>query len=134
MKVEIRIGDVSSNKRIKYDFEKFEDSKLEKQRMYDFLLSSQNCIIEDVDNFLLYIVNNGLMAFIVKDNPDIEGDDLNSITKFDPKIYKVFEIDNNISKSIQTEKGTISKNYFNKLMGSIMDDYYECLNFYYGNE
>lgn len=54
MKVEIRIGDISTNRRVKYTSYKNDDVALEKKRMYDFLSECKDCIIEDVDNFLLY--------------------------------------------------------------------------------
>ena len=136
MKIEIRIGDTSSNVRMKYSFEKYDDINKEKLRMYKFLSDCNNCIVEDVDNFLLYLLNNGLMAFIIKNNPELKNEAYkeeicNLIPKFDFKTYKVFEIKNDGSEiSLQTESGNISKNYFNGLMGSIMDDYYSCLNFY----
>lgn len=53
MKVEIRIGDISSNKRIKYKSEKLDNVLSEKEQMYNFIKNCDNCIIEDVDNFLL---------------------------------------------------------------------------------
>jgi len=136
MKIEIRIGDTSSNVKLKYSFEKYDDINKEKERMYKFLSDCNNCIIEDVDNFLLYLLNNGLMAFIIKNNPELKNEAYkeeicNLIPKFDFKTYKVFEIKNDGSEiSLQTESGNISKNYFNGLMGSIMDDYYSCLTFY----
>lgn len=139
MKIEIRIGDVSSNKRIKYEFEMFDDVTKEIHRMYNFLSNSKDCIIENVDMFLLYTLNNGLMAFIVKDNPNITHIDhrdemYDLIPKLDPEIYKVFEIkEDGTEISIQEQKapaGHITKNYFNQLMGKIMDDYYDTLNFF----
>jgi len=136
MKIEIRIGDTSSNKRIKYSVEKSDDVKNAKKHMYEFLKTCDNCIIEDVDNFLLYTLNNGLMAFIIKNNIDLQNEEYkdeecNLIPKFSPEVYRVFEIqENGIEYSIQEPQGNVKKNYFNELMGSIMDDYYSCLNFY----
>ena len=136
MKIEIRIGDTSSNVRTKYSFEKYDDINKEKERMYKFLSDCNNCIVEDVDNFLLYLLNNGLMAFIIKNNTELKNEEYkeevcNLIPKFDFKSYKVFEVKNDGSEiPLQTESGNISKNYFNALMGSIMDDYYSCLTFY----
>ena len=136
MKVEIRIGDISSNKRIKYSFEKLDDIIDERKRMYNFLLNNKDCIIEDVDDYLLYTLNNGLMSFIVKDNPEItdekfKDEDYDLIPKFDPKNYKVFEIKEDGNEySLQDKDGNVGKNYFNKLMGCIMDDFYSCINFY----
>lgn len=115
MKIEIRIGDCSD--KIKYIRNYDDDPKTELSNMYNFLQKVDNCIIENVDVHLLYTLNNGLMAYHV----DLKSDD---IPKFNPDKYKVFENDN----CIQTENGYISKNYFNELMATIMDDYYDCLN------
>lgn len=140
MKIEIRIiEDTYESNRInifEYKHLKKDDTELEKLAMYDFLSKNKNCIITNVDNFLLYALNNCLMAHIIKDNPDIDKSDdydsLKHIPKLDPKIYRVFEINEDGSEiCIQRPEGMIDKNYFNKLMKSIMDDYYSCLNFYY---
>jgi hypothetical protein len=134
MKVEIRIGDTTNNKRLKYFSDKKDDIQLEKKCMYEFLTNNENCIIEYVDEFLLYTLNNGLMAHIVKNNPTIKkykDDEYNTIPKLNPETYKVFEIKDDGSEiSIQDNEGLISKNYFNQLMKTIMDDFYACLNFH----
>ena len=65
MKIEIRVGNTSSNKRVVLPFEKLDNIDNEKKRMYDFLTNCKDCIIENVDNFLLYTLNNGLMAYII---------------------------------------------------------------------
>ena len=136
MKIEIRVGNTSTNKRVIFPFEKLDNLDNEKKRMYDFLTNSKDCIIENVDNFLLYTLNNGLMAYIVKDNIKLQSDEYSDdeyhlIPKFNPKIYRVFEIkEDGTEISLQDDKGNIGKNYFNILMGSVMGDYYDCLNFY----
>ena len=76
------------------------------------------------------------MAYIVKDNVELQDEDYNDdeyhlIPKFNPDIYKVFEIkEDGTEISLQDDEGNIGENYFNILMGGIMDDYYDCLNFY----
>lgn len=136
MKIEIKVGNISLEKRVSLPFEKLDNIDSEKKRMYDFLMTCKDCIIENVDNFLLYTLNNGLMAYIVKDNSELHGDEYkddgyNLIPKFNPEIYRVFEIrEDGTEISLQDDKGNIGKNYFNILMGSVMDDYYGCLNFY----
>lgn len=136
MKIEIKVGDISTGKRVSLPFEKLDNIDSEKKRMYDFLINCKDCIIENVDNFLLYTLNNGLMAYIVKDNVKLQSDeykddDFHLIPKFNPKFYRVFEIKEDGGEvSLQDDEGNIGKNYFNILMGSVMDDYYDCLNFY----
>ena len=53
MKIEIRVGNTSSNKRVTLPFEKLDNIDNEKKRMYDFLINCKDCIVENVDNFLL---------------------------------------------------------------------------------
>jgi len=106
-----------------------DDINEEKKRMYYFLEQLEDCILIDVDMFLLYTLNNGILAYVVKDNPKIKDDsDYELITKFDPKKYRIFEVNGKgEKKSIQNESGTINHNYFNSLMGSVMDDFYDSL-------
>jgi hypothetical protein len=136
MKIEIKVGNTSTEKRVSLPFEKLDNINSEKKRMYDFLINSKDCIIENVDNFLLYTLNNGLMAYIVKDNVELQSDEYKDdeyhlIPKFNPEIYRVFEIkEDGTEISLQDDEGNVSKNYFNILMGGVMDDYYDCLNFY----
>ena len=76
------------------------------------------------------------MAFNVKDNPKIYEEEevdesYNLIPKLDPSNYRVFEImEDGTDVNIQDEEGSITRNHFNILMKTIMDDYYSCLNFY----
>lgn len=136
MKIEIKVGDISSNKRVRYSFEKHDDIANEKERMYEFLKNCNDCIVECVDEFLLYTLNNGLMAFIIKDNvklrnEDYKDEECNLIPKFNPEIYRVFEIqEDGVEISLQDKQGNIMTNYFNNLMKGVMDDYYSCLNFW----
>jgi len=136
MKIEIKIGNTSNDKRVSLPFEKLDNIDSEKKRMYDFLINCKDCIIENVDNFLLYTLNNGLMSYIVRNNvelhsDDYKDDDYHLIPKFNPEIYRVFEIkEDGTEISLQDDEGNIGKNYFNTLMGSVMNDYYDCLNFY----
>jgi hypothetical protein len=133
MKIEIRIGDTSTNKRVHYRWLsiKDDDTLTELKQMYNFLEGNNDCIIEDVDNFLLYGLSNGIMAYSIKDNPNIEEDEVNRIPKLNPQTYRVFEIKEDGSEVyIQDKDGLVSENYFDNLMGAIMKDFYTCLNYY----
>jgi hypothetical protein len=133
MKIEIRVGDTSTNKRIKYNSIKNDDVENELKQMYNFLERwyIKDTIIEDVDNFLLYALNNGIMTYLIKDNPSIEKDEVNRIPKLNPQIYRIFEIKEDGSEfCIQDKDGLVSENYFDNLMGAIMKDFYTCLNYY----
>lgn len=135
MEIRIEIGEINENTPIfNWASQKFFDVyDVQKKAMYQFLIdNNENCIISNVDMFLLYMLNNGIMANLVKDNPKIriDDDDYHAIPKFDPNVYKIFEInENGEKKNIQNESGTINYNYFNSLMGSVMDDFYDCLTY-----
>lgn len=138
MKVEIRVGDTSSRRRKNYVYKKSDNTEKEVFNMYNFLANSMDCIIDNVDNFLLYALNTGIMAFIVRNNPDIldkgvVDEEYDKILKFDPQIYKVFEIkEDGTAVCIQDKEGNVGKNYYNSLMRKVMDDYLLCLSFYEG--
>ena len=92
MKAEIRVGDISSNKRVKYPVEKLDDPQKDKARMYQFLSDCKNCIIEDVDINLMATLNNGLIAFNIKKVAEKEVnenalEEYELISKFDPDVY-----------------------------------------------
>lgn len=136
MKIEIRIGNVNDESpRIPWDSNnKLDNYSAEKKRMYDFLMRYDNCVIVDVDMFLLYTLNNSLTAYWVKDNPkSVDDEDFNNLVKLDPDKYRIFEIhEDGKEVSIQTSDlggKTVGKNYFNILMGSVMDDYYDALTY-----
>ena len=87
MKIEIKVGNTSTNKRVVFPFEKLDNIDSEKKRMYDFLINCKDCIIENVDNFLLYTLNNGLMAYIVKDNVKLQDKEYN-----DDEYHLIFKL------------------------------------------
>ena|ERR1035437_2414178 len=133
MKIQIEVGNTSEGLEVAYNEGSgyYDDIDLEKKARYGFLNILEDCTIVDVDMFLLYILNNGILAHVVKDNPKIKDDsDYELITKFDPKKYRIFEVNGKgEKKSIQNESGTINHNYFNSLMGSVMGDFYDSLEY-----
>lgn len=133
MKLEIRIGDTSKNIRVKYPNIKKDNIHLEKQEMYKFLADCNDCIIEDADNFLVYAMNNCICSFLVSESniDDSDREELSQIPKLSPEKYRIIQIlEDNIEVSIQNKEGRIANNYFNQLMGLIMDDFYLTLNHY----
>lgn len=133
MNIEIRIGDISKNNRIKYPSVKLDNTREELIRMYEFLSNSNNVIIEDVDMFLFYAVNNMLFANNVKDKVVDEDEYFSKLKKLDRNDVKIISIDSNgIETEIFATDDIIrneQKQYFNDLMGIVMDDFYTCLNY-----
>lgn len=134
MKIEIRVGKVSvTSKRIKYPKVKRDNIHLEKQDMYKFLADCKDCIIEDAEDFLVYALNNCICSFLVDESCLNESDkkDLAHIPKLSPKTYKIIQIlEDGVEVSMQNQEGRIVNNYFNELMGVVMDDFYLTLNHY----
>jgi hypothetical protein len=56
MKIIIKVGDVRSGEKVSYERIKNDKPQIEVFNMYQFLKTCDNCIIENVDNFLLYLV------------------------------------------------------------------------------
>jgi hypothetical protein len=139
MKVVIEVGKVNRMTPIfNWSGKTFlDDCENQLQSMYNFLLNcgDDNCIINNADMYLLYALNNGFLANEVKDNPDItdKSDRYHKIPKFDPNKYRIYEVsENGEKKNLQTESGTITDNYYDKLMGKVMDDFYVSLNYLEG--
>jgi len=135
MKVRIEIGTVNEmTPMLNWSTRTFfDDCETEKESMYKFLSdNNDNCIIDNADMYLIYVLNNGFLANEVKNNVSIKDNDVkyNKIPKFDPNKYRVYEVNQNgEKKNIQNESGTINTNYFDTLMGKVMDDFYVSLNY-----
>ncbi len=84
--------------------------------------------------YILYAINNCLMGDLISKNlSDKERNEFQSKDSWiSAKLVNIFEIDkdNGTIKSIKDDDtGTVNKHYFNRIMNSIMDEYYEMLNF-----
>lgn len=82
--------------------------------------------------YVLYAINNCMMAFIVKDKineKDYKKLKCNS-SPINPKDISIYQIENGKINCIQEENGLIGKNYFDEKMKELMDDFYLMLNYY----
>ena len=140
MRVEIRIGRVTKDSP-NYSVEMgdyFDNPIEEKIYIYKYIRESSNVILKNVNAYLLYAVNNCIAAYLVKDNTDLikdmasDGDvDYENIPKLNPESVKIYEISEDGTEiCIQNKEGLIGKNYFNRLMNEIMNDYYLCLAYF----
>jgi hypothetical protein len=142
MKVEIRLGVISENtKRVSLNDSNvfFDDIIKQKQNIYDFLYKSlelkiygESLIIENINHFSLYLLNNCFMRYVVNNNLDKDFTE-NYIPIINPENIKVVEIDEGININeicIQDEEGLIANNWFDRFILNIMDDYYSLLNYY----
>ena len=89
--------------------------------------------------YMLYALNNCMMAYIVKDKIDGETASKIDSTKYalNPEDVSVWSIKdgclrndkNEPHKTIQDERGLIRKNYFNEVMRQVMSDFNKLLEF-----
>jgi len=94
---------------------------------------NHSAIITTHSPYILYAINNCLMGDNIKESvPDNELQDFLSYKSWiTPSEVSIWEIENGELKSIKDEKsGTVAQHYFNKIMNTLMDEYYEMLNFY----
>lgn len=116
------------------------------QRLVYSLLSSINhgrghrLVITTHSPYILYALNNSLLAHYVKNTvPDSQKKEIDALNySFDPSQVAVWQfvdgclrgLSGEIHKTIQDEKGLIRANYFNSVMGSIMDEFNKMICFY----
>ncbi len=90
--------------------------------------------------YVLYALNNCLLAHLVAKNMDEERKSDIDATKYaiNPGLISVWQIENGYlvnekgdrNATIQDEKGLIRKNYFNNIMRQVMGEFNELLNYY----
>lgn len=90
--------------------------------------------------YILYALNNCLLASVVEENLDEEIKRGISATQYaiSPCNVSVWQIENGclcneqgeINRTIQDEQGLIRKNYFNNIMKQVMGEFNELLNYY----
>ncbi len=83
--------------------------------------------------YVLYALNNCMMGYLVKDKMPV-GEQTELLCKnslIDPEEVSVWQIKNgNIISIIDRETKVVGNHYFNEVMGEIMDEYYEMLNYF----
>lgn len=111
-----------------------------------FLLSMVNhgrkhrLVLTTHSPYVLYALNNCLLAYLVKKNIDPEYEESINAAKYaiNPKLISVWQIENGYlvnekgdwNATIQDENGLIRKNYFNNIMKQVMGEFNELLNYY----
>ena len=83
--------------------------------------------------YILYALNNCMMGYLVKDKmPEDEQNEIPSKASWiNPEEVSVFQIKEGELFSIKDEETkVIGDHYFNDVMGAIMDEYYEMLNYF----
>lgn len=97
-----------------------------------------NLVITTHSPFILYAVNNCLLAYLRTEHADkstLETLDFDSASFINPNIVAVWEIRDGYIEdingvrnvTIQNEKGLIGTNYFDRVMGNIMADFHNLL-------
>jgi len=137
------------NRREKYHFSKFIIEEPEQnlfpttQRdLVYFLLEKMNdaernhrLLLTTHSPYILYALNNCMMGFNVKDK--LEADEIKELKSarawINPDKVSIWEVEEGKGtlKSIKDPTtGTVNKHYFNKIMNSLLDEYYAMLNHY----
>lgn len=111
--------------------------------LYELLINSKahqdSIFIATHSPYILYALNNAMLAYYVKDIIIEEVKDTISCldAAYEPKQVAVWQIDNGClhgidekNYTIQDSKYLIRKNYFDSIMGSIMNDFNNMINFY----
>lgn len=113
--------------------------KTQIELVYDILkminTDRDNISITTHSQYILYALNNSMMAYLVKDKmpKDIYSKMSLYECEVSPNKVSVFEIENGGFRgndTIQEESGLIGENYFDENMKNIMDDYYTMLDYY----
>ena len=119
----------------------------QKDLLYSLLASinhgrNHKMVITTHSPYILYALNNAMMAYLVKDNaqmPDKVRETIGCLgAAFDPKQVSVWQIqdgclvglDGEQNGTIQDKNGLIRRNYFDSVMGDIMSDFNNMVNFY----
>ena len=111
--------------------------------LYELLINSKahqdSIFIATHSPYILYALNNAMLAYYVKDIIIEEVKDTISCfdAAYEPEQVAVWQIDNGRlhgidekNDTIQDSKYLIRKNYFDSIMGSIMNDFNNMVNFY----
>lgn len=90
--------------------------------------------------YILYALNNAMLAYLVKDNViDEMRSEISCLNAaFDPANVSVWQIEDGVLRgtdaqlhaTIQDNRGLIRKNFFDTVMGDIMSDFNNMVNFY----
>lgn len=82
------------------------------------------------NHFLLYALNNRILAHIVKDAIPDKYRELFNTPPLDPAKISIFEFKDGKVYSIQDEEGMVRGNTFDEIMRNIMSDFHNLLNYY----
>lgn len=111
--------------------------------LYELLINSKthqdNIFIATHSPYILYALNNAMLAYYVRDIVIEDVKDTISCldAAYEPKQVAVWQINNghlygidDTNDTIQDSKHLIRKNYFDCIMGNIMNDFNNMINFY----
>ena len=81
-------------------------------------------IITTNSTYILYTINNLMLAYLAKDNPHHKG------PRISPDEVNIIEIEGGKIVDIKNNQGLLGKNSFDTVMGEVMDEFYTNLNYY----
>jgi ABC-type lipoprotein export system ATPase subunit len=103
-------------------------NKLQSEKDHSLLITTHS-------PYILYAINNCMMADIVKDKISEQDKQRlkQDLTPINPQKVSIYQIHKGKLNRIQQKDGLIGDNYFDDQMKKLMDDFYILLN-YYGND
>ena len=117
--------------------------KTQVKLVYELLINSKihqdSVFIATHSPYILYAINNAMLAYYVKDSLiDEIKDEISCLdAAYNPELVSVWQIENGQligidegNVTIQDSKHLIRKNYFDETMGIIMKDFNDMINFY----
>ena len=81
-------------------------------------------IITTNSQYILYTINNLMLAYLAKDNPH------HKRPRISPDEVNIIEIEGGKIVDIKNNQGLLGKNSFDTVMGEVMDEFYTNLNYY----
>lgn len=119
--------------------------RTQKDLLYSLLASinhgrNHRMVLTTHSPYILYALNNAMLAYLVKDNViDEMRSDISCLSAaFDPSNVSVWQIEDGylrglqgkVHATIQDDHGLIRNNFFDSVMGDIMSDFNNMVNFY----
>lgn len=111
---------VSEHKKIVYEFIKYYSNKY------------KTAVIHTDSQFVLYVFNNLIFNYIVKDKmpADLRDEMTCKDIMIDPNDIRIYQVEDGTVTRIQNKDGLLEHNCFDSEMNIIMNDFYKMIDYY----